>query len=64
MNLAQRRSLVWQMQALLAKDLPYIDINYPDWIEAHSPSWTGFVMTPQGSFNEMSDLTMLQVHET
>jgi peptide/nickel transport system substrate-binding protein len=64
MNLAQRRALVWQMQALLAKDLPYIDINYPDWVEAHSPSWTGFVMTPQGSFNEMSDLTMLQVHQT
>jgi len=62
MDLSQRKALVWKMQELLAKDRPYININYPDWIEAHSPTWTGFVMTPQGSFNEMSDLTMLEVH--
>lgn len=63
MNLSARRALVYRMQEMLYKDLPYINISYPDWIEAHSPDWTGFVMTGQGSFNEMSALTLLSVHQ-
>ncbi len=59
-----RRRIVWKMEALLAKDHPYIDLDYPEWVEAHVSSWTGFVMTGQGSFNELSDLTLLHVRRT
>lgn len=61
---AQRRAVVWHMQAIVAHDLPYLVFDYPDWIEAHTKTWTGFVMGPQGSFNEMSKLTLEQVHQT
>lgn len=63
MNAAQRLAIVYKMQDMLFNDRPYIVLDYPDWIEAHSPSWTGFVMGPQGSFNEMSKLTMTEVHQ-
>jgi peptide/nickel transport system substrate-binding protein len=63
LNPTARRAIVWKMEAMIYNARPYIEINYPDWIEAHSPHWAGFVMTGQGSFNEMSDLTMLRVHQ-
>ena len=64
MSPTQRLAIVYRMQNMLFNDRPYVVLNYPDWIEAHSPSWTGFVMGPQGSFNEMSKLTMTEVHPT
>jgi peptide/nickel transport system substrate-binding protein len=63
-NQAKRRRIVYRMEKMIYNDRPYIELNYPEWIEAHSRSWTGFVMTGQGSFNEMSDLTMLRIHKT
>ncbi len=63
LSLAARRAIVWKMERMIYSARPYIEINYPDWVEAHSPGWAGFVMTGQGSFNEMSDLTMLDVHQ-
>jgi peptide/nickel transport system substrate-binding protein len=63
MDLKERQQLVWQMQEMLYNDHPYINFDYPDWIEAHSPEWDGFVMGPQGSFNEMSNLTMISIHK-
>ena len=64
MNSGARQAIIYKMQDMLFNDRPYIVLNYPDWIEAHSRSWTGFVMGPQGSFNEMSKLTMTEVHLT
>jgi peptide/nickel transport system substrate-binding protein len=61
MNVAARRAIIWKMEKMIYNARPYIEINYPDWVEAHSRAWTGFVMTGQGSFNEMSDLTMVHV---
>jgi peptide/nickel transport system substrate-binding protein len=63
-NQVARRAIVWKMETILYKDLPYVDIDYPEWVEAHDSAWTGFVMTGQGSFNELSDLTLLDVHRT
>jgi peptide/nickel transport system substrate-binding protein len=63
-NQSERQQFVWKMQDLLYVQRPYIVFNYPNWIEAHSKKWTGFVMGPQGSFNEMSKYTMIQVHST
>jgi peptide/nickel transport system substrate-binding protein len=64
LNPAARKRLVWRMESMIYNQRPYIEIDYPDWIEAHARGWAGFVMTGQGSFNEMSDLTMLAVHRT
>ena len=64
LNESARRSIVYRMESMIYNDRPYIEINYPDWVEAHSPNWAGFVMTGQGSFNEMSNLTMIQLHQT
>jgi peptide/nickel transport system substrate-binding protein len=61
---AARRMIVWKMESMIYSTRPYIDIDYPNWIEAHSRGWAGFIMTGQGSFNEMSDLTMLALHRT
>lgn len=63
-NQTARKAIIWAMEKLLYKDLPYVDIDYPEWVEAHDSAWTGFVMTGQGSFNELSDLTLLGVHRT
>ena len=57
-----RRQLVWDAQEKLFADKPYIMLTYPNILEAHTTEWDGFVMTPQGSFNLMSKLTMLNVH--
>lgn len=59
-----RKDLVWEMQQKLYDDRPYIMLNYTDVIEAHSDEWTGFVMTPQSSFNPLSRDTLTKVHRT
>jgi peptide/nickel transport system substrate-binding protein len=60
---SQRRALIWQMQRLIYSARPYIILNYPDIIEAHTKHWTGFVPAPvMGSVNSLSMQTLLQVH--
>ncbi len=39
-------------------------LKLADAIEAHSDEWTGFVMTPQSSFNPLSRDTLTKVHRT
>ncbi|HEY1643418.1 MAG TPA: ABC transporter substrate-binding protein [Streptosporangiaceae bacterium] len=62
---AQRRALVWQMQSKIYNARPYIILDYPDVIEAHSTKWTGFTPAPvMGSVNSLSTQTLLQVHQS
>jgi len=50
-----------QQYAYSAK--PYIILDYPDIIEAHSTKWTGFTVSPvMGSVNSLSMQTLLNVH--
>ena len=59
----QRRALVWKMQDLIYNERPYIILDYPDIIEAHSKQWDGFVQSPvMGSVNSLSMQTLLGVH--
>ena len=61
---AQRQATFNQMQQIAFNDRPYIVLVYQDIIEAHSPKWTGFVMSPLvGSVNNLSTQTLLQVHK-
>jgi peptide/nickel transport system substrate-binding protein len=60
-----RRALIWRMQQYIYTAKPYIILDYPDIIEAHSPKWTGFVVAPvMGSVNSLSTQTLLQVHQS
>jgi peptide/nickel transport system substrate-binding protein len=58
----ERRLIVYQMQAKLARDRPYIFLNYESWISAHSKGWDGFVDSPQGPFNSLSKQSLTEVH--
>jgi peptide/nickel transport system substrate-binding protein len=59
-----RRSLIWKMQQYIYDAKPYIILDYPDIIEAHSTKWTGFVVSPvMGSVNSLSTATLLNVHQ-
>ncbi len=61
---AQRQATINEMQQIAFNDRPYIVLVYQDIIEAHSPKWTGFVMSPLvGSVNNLSTQTLLQVHK-
>jgi len=59
----QRKQLVWDMQAQIAEDRPYIAMINRNVLEAHSAKWDGFVMSPIGSFTAYSKLTLEQVHQ-
>jgi peptide/nickel transport system substrate-binding protein len=62
-NADQRHAMVNQMQQVIFDDRPYIILDYPNVIEAHSPKWAGFVMSPLvGSINNLSTQTLLDVH--
>ncbi|HEX5189646.1 MAG TPA: peptide ABC transporter substrate-binding protein [Streptosporangiaceae bacterium] len=59
-----RRALIWKMQQYIYDAKPYIILDYPDIIEAHSTKWTGFTVSPvMGSVNSLSTATLLQVHQ-
>ncbi len=61
---AQRMQLVTKMARMVFNARPYIVIDYPDIIEAHSKKWTGFVMSPLvGSVNNLSTQTLVDVHQ-
>jgi peptide/nickel transport system substrate-binding protein len=63
-NSKARQQLVWKMQQYIYNARPYIILDYPDVIEAHSKSWTGFTVSPvMGSVNSLSTQTLLQVHQ-
>jgi peptide/nickel transport system substrate-binding protein len=62
-NQKARRALVWKMQKYLYDRRPYIWLVNDDSVAAVSPSWAGFVNTPQGPFNELSILSLTTVHK-
>lgn len=60
---ASRQAVIDQMQKLAFDDRPYIVLAYQNVIEAHSPKWTGFDLSPLvGSVNNLSTQTLLGVH--
>lgn len=53
-----------RMQKHIFDARPYIVLNYPDVIEAHSPKWKGFVLSPLvGSVNNLSTETLMNVQK-
>jgi peptide/nickel transport system substrate-binding protein len=64
-DVAQRHTLVNQMQKKIYDDRPYVVLDYPDIIEAHTKGWTGFEMSPvMGSVNSLSMDTLLHLQKT
>jgi len=60
----ERRAEISAMQKHIFEARPYIVLNYPDVIEAHSPKWSGFVLSPLvGSVNNLSTETLMNVHK-
>lgn len=60
----ERAKIVNEMQKLAYRERPYIALIYPHTLEAHSPSWTGFVPSPLvGSVNNLSVETLLNAHK-
>lgn len=58
----KRRAIIDEMQQVIFDDRPYIIYAYPNVIEAHSPEWEGFVLSPLiGSINNLSTQTLTQV---
>jgi peptide/nickel transport system substrate-binding protein len=64
LNKASRIKLIRTMQADIYNARPYIVLSYDEWTEARAPGWAGFVLSPNGSFNQMSVQTMLSLHRT
>ncbi|MCW2289911.1 peptide/nickel transport system substrate-binding protein [Leucobacter luti] len=59
---AKRRAIIDEMQQIIFDDRPYIVYVNPQVIEAHSPQWTGFVLSPLvGSINNLSTQTLTSV---
>jgi peptide/nickel transport system substrate-binding protein len=62
-NPVKRHRIVDRMQLIIHNQRPYLILDYPDVIEAHSRQWTGFVQAPvMGSVNSLSTVTLLNVH--
>jgi len=59
-----RKELLWQAQAILAEDLPYIPLYTSDDIHPLRKEWTGYVRMPGGIFNWYNRLTTINLqHE-
>jgi peptide/nickel transport system substrate-binding protein len=59
---ARRQQIVYQMQQMIASQRPYLVLDYPDSIEAHSTTWTDLPLVAGGSFNSMSKIPFESVH--
>ena len=58
----KRKDIVWQMQAYLARQKPYLWLAALDHVSAVSKDWTDLVESPQGPFNSLSKLSLTSVH--
>jgi peptide/nickel transport system substrate-binding protein len=54
MNPAARQQIVYQMQEMINKALPYLVLDYPDSVEAHSKSWTDLPLVEGASWTSQS----------
>jgi peptide/nickel transport system substrate-binding protein len=61
-SLAQRQKIVYQMQQMIASAKPYLVLDYPDAIEAHSTKWTDLPLLAGASWTSMSKLPFESVH--
>ncbi|MDH6233909.1 peptide/nickel transport system substrate-binding protein [Mesorhizobium soli] len=60
----ERLAEISAMQKHVFEARPYIVLTYPNVIEAHSPKWDGFVLSPLvGSVNNLSTETLMNVHK-
>src|SRR5215469_1467951 len=55
-NPAKRQQIIYQMQQMIASQKPYLVVDYPDSIEAHSPAWTDLPLIGDSSFWEGSKI--------
>jgi peptide/nickel transport system substrate-binding protein len=60
---AKRRQIVWDMQAMLYNQRPYLWLANDDSVAAVSSSWADFQNTAQGPFNELNIQSLTQVHQ-
>ncbi len=60
---AKRQQIVYQMQQMIAAAKPYLVIDYPDSIEAHSPHWAGLPLVAGSSFTSMSKIPFESAHQ-
>jgi peptide/nickel transport system substrate-binding protein len=63
MNPAKRQQIVYQMQQMIANQRVYLVIDYPDSIEAHSPTWVALPLIAGSSFTSMSKIPFESVHQ-
>ncbi len=59
---AKRQQIVYQMQAQLAVDRPYIVLYYQDVLEGWSNSWSKVVEGPTGFLSWFSNSSLLTIH--
>ncbi len=61
-NPAQRLRIVYQMQQMIATASPYLVLDYPDSIEAHSRGWADLPLVAGISFSSSSKIPFETVH--
>jgi peptide/nickel transport system substrate-binding protein len=62
---AKRRAIVYRMQEMLARDRPYIVLDYPEVLDAYREGWTGFYDMPgAGTFGTFGKQSLIDVHRT
>lgn len=59
---AKRLQIVYQMQEMIYKDMPYILLNYEDNKVAWDKNWTGFDPSPLGEFSYLSKQSIEDGH--
>jgi peptide/nickel transport system substrate-binding protein len=62
-NPAKRQQLVYQMQQMVASAKPYLVLDFPDAIEAHSTAWADLPLIAGISWNSMSKIPFESVHQ-
>ena len=53
---AKRQQIVYQMQQMVASAKPYLVLDFPDAIEAHSTAWADLPLIAGISWNSMSKI--------
>lgn len=61
LNLDERQAIVWKMQKLLTEERPYDVLFYPQAIEGLREGWSGLKFSGAGSFNALSDESLIDV---
>jgi len=62
-NPAKRQQIVYQMQQMVASAKPYLVLDFPDAIEAHSTAWADLPLIAGISWNSMSKIPFESVHQ-